>query len=254
MTEKQLEHGFWLWEPENEFPPKSIVYTSEYQGQEIVNVSFTQRLNKTPQQQKILTKEWVDFLPTCKKIEMLWFTSLTTQKIFNSVCEIDNLIGLNIKWSNIKTLDNIEKLKKLKYLRIGSSAQIESILPLTTLKKLEVLYIENLKKIKDFSLLGNLTNLKFLSIEGSMYTKQKVNSFNFLTDLINLIYLSTAMVSCDDKSVDSLLRLKKLVTLNWASKLSNEDIAALKANLHELKYLPHRYNMENINKIKALFE
>ena len=138
MTEKQIEYGFWLWDRENDFPPDSIKYPADYKGQSKINIACTQILEITPTEQKRLIKQWVDFLPSCKNVEMLWFTTHTTQQIFDSVCKLDNLIGLNIKWSNIKCLDKITNLKKLKYLRIGSSAQIESIAPLSSLTNLEV--------------------------------------------------------------------------------------------------------------------
>ena len=141
----------------------------------------------------------------------------------------------------------------LKYLRIGSSAKIESIHPLTGLTNLEVLVIENFKKISDFSSLAALTNLKFLSIEGGMYTKQKVDSFEFVSELKNLIYFSTAMISCPDKRIDPILKLKNLITLNWSFDLSQKEMQRLKVELPNLKYLPHRYYENNMKKIKALF-
>ena len=207
----------------------------------------------TPTQQKKLVKEWVDFLPNCQAVKMLWFTTHLTQQIFDSVCKLKNLTGLNIKWSSIKTLDNISNLTSLKYLRIGSSAKVESIKPLITLTNLEVLDIENLKQITDFSPLSNLTNLKFLSIEGGMYTKQKVDTFEPISKLTNLIYFSTAMISCVDKRIDTLFNFKSLLTLNWGFDIPKKDIERLKKELPKLKYLPHRYYEENMKKLKASF-
>jgi hypothetical protein len=253
MTEKQIEHGFWLWDKTNGFPPDSITYPNEYKGQKKVNIACTQRLDMTPTEQKKLVKDWSQFLPTCEDIEMLWFTTHTTPQLFDSVCKLDKLVGLNIKWSSTKSLDDISNLNDLKYLRIGSSAKIESIKPITTLTKLEVLVIENFKKISDFSLLATLINLKFLSIEGSMYTKQKVDSFEFITKLTNLIYFSTTMISCPDKRIDPTLKLKNLVTLDWSFDLSQKEMERLKKELPNLKYLPHRYYEENMKKIKASF-
>jgi len=123
MTEKQIEYGFWLRDKANDFPPDSITYPNEYKGEKRVNIACTQCLNLTPTEQKKLVKDWSQFLPTCQNIEMLWFTTHTTQQLFNSVCQLDKLIGLNIKWSNIQSLDNISNLSNLKYLSIGSSAK-----------------------------------------------------------------------------------------------------------------------------------
>jgi len=236
MTEKQIKYGFWLWDTANDFPPESITFPIEYKGQAKANIACTQRMDITPTEQKKLINNWIEFLSSCKNVEMLWFTTLTTQKLFDSTCKLDNLIGLNIKWSNIKKLENISNLKYLKYLRIGSSSQIESIAPLTSLKNLEVLVIENFKKVTDFSLLESLTKLKFLSIEGGMYSKQKVDSFEPISKLTNLIYFRTVMVSCLDKRIDPILKLKNLITLHWPFDLSTYDIERLKSELPKLKF------------------
>lgn len=253
MTEKQIEYGFWHWDKTNNFPPDSITYPHEYKGQSKLNIACSQIMDMTPTQQKKLVKEWVDFLPNCKDVEILWFTTHLTQQLFDSVCKLNSLIGLNIKWSSIKTLDNISNLTSLKYLRIGSSTKVESIRPLTTLTNLEALDIENFKKITDFSPLSNLTNLKFLSIEGGMYTKQKIDSLEPISKLTNLIYFSTAMISCVDKRIDTVFNLKNLLTLNWAFDIPKKDMERLKTELPKLKYLPHRYYEENMKKLKASF-
>ena len=254
MTENQIEYGFWHWDRESEFPPDHITYPAQFNGQTKLNIACTQCSDLSPTQQKHLIKEWADFLPSCKSIELLWFTTTTPQTIFESACLLDNLVGLNIKNSNIKSLDNLTKLKELKYLRIGDSSKIESIEPVQILTNLEALVIENFKKISDFSLLKALTNLKFLTIEGGMYQKQNVNSFQFLSDLQNLIYLSTAMIKSPDKSIEMIFKLKNLKTLNWSLNLTSSEIEKLKQELPYLINLPHRHFESNMNKIKALLE
>lgn len=241
FTEEQIKHGFWHWNRGNDFPPSSITRPEEYIGQTRVNIACTQDMKMTASEQKTLVKEWVEFLPNCHGIEMLWFTTHTQRQLFESVCELKNLVGLNIKWSNIKELDKISNLKSLKYLRIGSSAQIRSITPLTTLNQLEVLDIENFKKITDFSPLTALNDLRFLSIEGGMYTKQKVDSFEPISELGNLIYFRAAMISCPDRRIDPILNLKNLKTLNWCFRLTANDLTRLRNELPDLKYFPGRY-------------
>jgi len=253
MTENQIENGFWLWDKKNGFPPDSITYPAHFRGQTKLNIACTQRNDLTPTQQKNLIKEWADFLPSCRNIELLWFTTTTPQTIFDSACLLQNLVGLNIKNSNIKSLDSLSKLKNLKYLRIGDSPKIQSIEPLQNLTNLEVLVIENFKNISDFALLKMLTNLKFLTIEGGMYRKQNVDSFQFLADLKNLIYLSTTMINSTNKSIDTVFKLKNLKTLNWAFDLTKSEMETLKQELPNLKYLPHRHVESNLNKIKSLF-
>lgn len=246
FTEKQIKYGFWYWDRANDFPPDSITKPDEYKGQSKANIACTQRLDVTATEQKKLVNDWIDFLPSCKNIEMLWFTTHTPQRLFDSACKLDNLVGLNVKWSNIKTLDNVSALRKLKYLGIGSSSQVQSIIPLAGMTQLQVLSIENFKKITDFSPLIALQNLNFLSIEGGMYTKQKVDSFEPIGKLSNLIFFSAVMVSCPDKRIDAILKLNKLRTLNWFRKLSLVDMDRLKNKLPNLRYPPERFNKGNL--------
>ncbi|MBX2915966.1 MAG: hypothetical protein KF856_11920 [Cyclobacteriaceae bacterium] len=253
ITDRQIEYGFWNWDKSQGFPPDSVKLTDDFKGGLRLNIACTQQLDLKPTEQKRLVKNWVSFLPACDNLEFLWFTTHTTQELFDSACKLDNLVGLYIKWSSIKSLNNITNLKKLKYLRIGSSAKIESIEPLRQMTNLEVLEIENFKKISDFSSLKQLTNLKFLEIAGGMYTKQNVDSFEPIGSLTNLIYFSTAMIRCPDKSLDSILKLKKLQTFNWPFDLSTADMNKLRKELPNLKYLPHRYLEENMRKIKEAF-
>jgi len=250
ITDKQLENGFWTWDKLNIFPPESIKLPSEFKDDLRLNIACTQQIDLTPTEQKRLVKSWVSFLPTCHKLEFLWFTTHTTQELFDSACELDNLVGLCIKWSGVKKLDHITNLKNLKYLRIGSSTKIESIEPLQQMTNLEVLEIENFKKISDFSPLGHLTNLKFLRIEGGMYTKQKVDSFEPFGRLTNLIHFSTAMLNSPDKRIDPILKLKNLQTLNWSFDIPTEDMDRLKKELPKLKYLPHRHYEENMKQLR----
>lgn len=252
MTEEQIEKGFWLWDKKKEFPPDSIIYPAQYIGQTKLNIACTQRSDLKPAQQKKLINDWADFLPTCNNVEFLWLTTTTPQIIFDSACLLDKLIGLNIKNSNIKSLDSLSKLKKLKYLRIGNSSKVESIEALKNLTVLEVLVIENFKNISDFSLIKELSSLKFLTIEGGFSNKQKVDDFQFLAALKNLIYLSTAMISTTKKDIEPLFKLKHLKTLNWAFDLTKSEMEKLKQELPDLIYLPHRHVENNLTKIKSL--
>lgn len=253
ITDKQIELGFWTWDKVNSFPPHSIELTEEFKGDARLNIACTQQLDLTQTEKKKIIKSWVSFLPTCDKLKFLWFTTHTTQELFDAACKLANLEGLYIKWSGIKSLEPITNLKNLKYLRIGSSAKIESIEPLRQMINLEVLEIENFKKITDFSTLKHLTNLKFLKIEGGMYSKQKVDSFEPLGALTNLIHFSTTMIDSPDKGINSILNLKNLETLNWSFSLLTADMEKLRKELPKLKYLPHRHVEENLRKIKEIF-
>lgn len=253
ITERQIESGFWYFDRSKGFPYDIITYPKEYTGQTRLAIACTQLWQLSATEKKKVINEWIELLPSCQNIEMLWFTTHTTQKLFDSACKLQNLIGLKIKWSNIKKLDNLSNLTKLKYLNIGSSSQVESIIPLSGMSQLEVLNIENFKKITDYTPISDLTNLQFFAIKGGMYTKQKVDSFEPFSKLTNLIYFSAVMISCIDKRIDPLFKLKNLKTINWPFDITEKEMDRLKAELPNLKYLPHRYYESNMEKIKSMF-
>lgn len=253
MSQTRFKNGFWGDEKGGYPPPSSINYPNEYNGESKACIACTQLLIPRAQQKRI-TNQWIELLPRLQKIEMLWFPTRVPQMLFDSACKHENLSGLKITWSSIKSLDSIKNLSKLKYLYIGSSAGIESIEPLTNLENLEVLFIENFKKISDFSSLKSLSKLKVLSIEGGMYTMQKVHSLEFISNLSSLEYLSIVMVSCPDKRIEPILKLKNLVTLNWCLNYTSKDKQRLIDELPNLKNLPDRYDEHNRKMLEKLIE
>ena len=78
------------------------------------------------------------------------------QELFDAVCSQKNLKKLHIKWGVYDDLSKIENLQKLEYLSIGSGASVKSIEPITYLKKLGAVSVENFQKIDDYSPFANL--------------------------------------------------------------------------------------------------
>ncbi len=146
-----------------------------------------------------------------------------------------NLIGLNIKWSAIKRIDSIKRLKNLRYLNLGGSSQVESIDCLSDMRDLLWLEIDNLKKITDISPLSKLSRLIGLSLEGSMWTTQIVDSLTPIGQLTNLEFLSIANLKAKNKTLMPLLNLKKLKTLHLAKWWPKSEISTLKGELPALK-------------------
>jgi len=122
-------YNFFGFKQKNNFPPKYIRYPKEYDGSNIVNIICTQTELSQSKENKLI-KEWCEILPKLDSIKYILFFSKVPQKLFDAVCNISHLEGLYIKWSDIQEMENIKNLTKLKYLHIGSSAQIKSIAPL----------------------------------------------------------------------------------------------------------------------------
>jgi len=117
-------YNFFGFKQKNNFPPKYIRYPKEYDGSNIVNIICTQTELSQSKENKLI-KEWCEILPKLDSIKYILFFSKVPQKLFDAVCNISHLEGLYIKWSDIQEMENIKNLTKLKYLHIGSSAQIQ---------------------------------------------------------------------------------------------------------------------------------
>jgi hypothetical protein len=235
LTANQIQYSFWVFEPENSFPPAAINYPIEYDGDSKLNLICTQ-LDLSSYQQSKLIKEWCRLLPTLTSVNYLWFNSRTTQAMFEAACDLPTLEGLFIEWSGIKDLSPLINLKKLKYFHLGSSPSIESIVPLSSMNQLIVLHIENLKHIRNLKPLSVLTNLEGLAVEGSLWRTQIVESLRHLSPLKNLRYLFLGNLKSLDNTLIPLLELENLMNLTIGYNWPIDELRMLKESLPELKY------------------
>ncbi|MCU0438704.1 MAG: hypothetical protein MUC49_12405 [Raineya sp.] len=216
MNEDIIKKGFWNTEEYNDFNIKITTFLEDYEPTEKLRLLITQlehnsiKRKLTATQSKKLIDSWCVKLPELKEVKYLWLPSRVSQKIFDSICEMENLEGLWIKWSGIESINNINKLKNLKHLHIGSSSKIEDISILGEMKSLITLKTEQLSKITDFSVIGKLTQLEGLGIDGSITTAQKIDNIEFMSSLQQLKYLTLAHTQMKQKSFDSLLKLQNL--------------------------------------------
>lgn len=234
LTQRDIEQGYWYYRPDEGFPPKSTTFPNEYDGNQRLNVICTQTDLPASRQRK-LVKEWCKTFPCLDSVQILWLNSKVNQELFEAVCKMKNLIGLNIKWSAIKSIDSIQGLKDLRYLNFGGSSQVESIDCLGDMKDLVWLEIDNLKKITDISPISKLSRLRGLSLEGSMWTTQIVDSLAPIGQLTNLEYLSIANLKAKNKTLMPLFNLMKLKTLHLAKWWPKGEISTLKRELPGLK-------------------
>lgn len=224
----QASHSFWYHRPTKDFPPKSIRHSSDYDGSDRLNIVCTQIELKTSEQKK-LVESWRETLPTLDNVEYIWFSSRTTQELFDAACEMKSLKGLYIKWSGIKSIDNIVKSKKLKYLHIGSSPSLAPLDPLNQLPNLEWLELENISACSNLSFVKNLKSLKGLSIagDGNSIKYLKAKTLEPLTTLQDLYWLSLRTFMVEQDGLLPLAKLRKLKYLFISNKYQFEDVAAL---------------------------
>ncbi len=254
MTEKQIKDGVWHLDGSFSSSDDSITQLEEYKTTEILNLWITQTSMSSYQQKKLIDA-WCEKLPKLLEVKYIWLPSRVNQKIFDAVCQMENLEGIWIKWSGIKNIDNLIQLKKLKHLHLGSSSQVESIEVLGKLTNLETLETEQLNKISDFSILANLTQLEGLGIDGSIWTAQKIDTLEPLRNLKKLKYLTTTNSRIKDKSFDPVLELTNLIRFDCSWNYPESEFEKLKS-MPSLKYGNVETSwkelraelMENINK------
>jgi hypothetical protein len=121
----------------------SILRPSELGVSDRVAISCTQT-HQPAAQQRAIVREWRDVLPELPGVRLVWLTSRTPQDLFDAACRVPELDGLYVKWSAITHLDAIVHARSLRYLHLGSSARLESIVPLDSCSRLEVLGLEEL--------------------------------------------------------------------------------------------------------------
>jgi Leucine-rich repeat (LRR) protein len=208
--------------------PKPIVDPADYDGGERLSLSWDLGIVSEKEKAKVI-KDWCARLPELHNVRWLQIWCHTVQPLFDAACRMPNLECLQIKWSNVKKLDEIRRLQKLRYLFIGSSTKVESVVPLTALSGLRLLEIENFKLVSDFFPLASLTGLESLAVTGSIWSRQTVGSVEPFAQMTWLKSLSLDTSKID--SIRPLANLKHLQSLGMGGRLPMEEYAWLSAQL-----------------------
>jgi hypothetical protein len=226
LTDRDIKDGFWRHRQGEGFPPGIIQHPDEYDGSPRVNIVCT-RTNRPAREQAKSVRRWCDFLATVTELEFLWFSSRVPQEVFDAACTVSNLKGLWVKWSSIKTIGSIAGAPSLMFLHLGSSPQLTSVEPLRRLGNLIWLELENIKRVSDFPVIGELRQLRGLAIEGSMWTTLVVDSLAPLAQLQELRHLSLANLRAKDKTLSPLFSLSSLEHFHAAQWWTKEEVSQL---------------------------
>lgn len=132
---------------------------------------------------------------------------------------IDSLrITIGSNPGNIKPLENlvgIDKCANLYYLNL-SLQSVSDIEPIHNLTKLEVLYLDQNRRINDISPLSNLINLRYLDIS--------VNPITNISPLANLRNLEVLDIIGNDVDDISVVRNFPKLKEFWASRLPIQNL------------------------------
>ncbi|MDG6894146.1 hypothetical protein [Volucribacter amazonae] len=241
LNDRQIKYGFNYYIKEEQEKIKTVVELSEYNGENILSIGCTQldywikKHNKKEKDKKRILNDWCTFLeqnPTA--FTELYFHSRMPQKLFDAVCHQKQLKRLEIKWGAYKDISAIENLENIELLCIGSGASVESIEPLSKLKSIIALSVENFQKITNYDVLVKLNHLESLSISGNDMTPQyiKIDNIDFLRNLPQLRFFTLLTERLQNKDYTPILELKNLEHLTLSN---NREVSKL---YHELIKLP----------------
>lgn len=189
LTEKQIKELY--FQLIGGLPPMEIVKeVKDYKGESHLCIACTQLDydGYSEREKKRVLAEWIDFLQTnTKSFKTLHFNSRVPQTLFDAACCQENLEELRFKWGAYSDLSGLESLKKLKFLYIGSGASVRDITILGNMKNLIVLYVENFKRIEDYSPLTALDKLEQLVISGPTLGNTPIKDLEFLREMQSLV-------------------------------------------------------------------
>ncbi len=168
------------------------------------------------------------------KIEKL-IAQQVNQDFLNEISNLHELAYLNIEVLTADDLSPLCKLPKLKILRLYGIRKAKDFVPLLNIDNLESLLIENAKNLYSLKIFTNAHNLKALGIEGSMWTKQKIESLEPLAGLKSLEALFMSSVQLKDKKLNYLAKIPNLKFLNCARFSSKREFDELKELMPKLQ-------------------
>lgn len=214
--------------------PSSLTEVGEYEGGEDLAVVCTQLgATHTASQQKKIVADWCRFFAQPQPgLRRLWLHSRVPQALFDSVCQQHQLEGLYIKWSGITDLRAIAGLTHLQHLHL-CAASVTDLSPLAHLKALHSLSLEGLYKVSDYAAVGELSQLRSLSICGdgvASNRKAPLATLQPLTRLTALHALWLVWVTLEQGSYAELAVLRELRQLKLIGmRLSEEERLQLEA-------------------------
>lgn len=155
-----------------------------------------------------------------------------------AIAEIGHLRSLEFLYideTRAKDLSPLASCRSLRHLTIKGATQADDIEWIRDLPPLDSLLIENFKKITDISPIASLTGARAIGIEGSMWTKQKIDSFSPLSVMegVEALFITNCMPAKD--GLGPLHVLRNLRYLDAPGFYSEDEFLALERALPQLE-------------------
>jgi hypothetical protein len=155
-----------------------------------------------------------------------------------AIAEIEHLQSLEFLYIDVtraKDLSPLANCRSLRHLTIKGATQAGGLEWIRDLPPLDSLLIENFKKITDISPIASITGARAIGIEGSMWTRQKVDSFSPLSAIEGLEALFITNCKPAKDGLSPLHNLHNLRFLEAPGFYSEDEFLALENALPQLE-------------------
>ena len=157
------------------------------------------------------------------------------QDFLGEICRLVNLEYLDIDGAltaeDLSPLSNLTKLSMLKIYGVRKATEFDVLLKLPRLRRL---FIENAKHVHSLEFLHEAHHLVSLGVEGSMWTRQKIDSLKPLSGLSGLEALFLTSVQLAHKDLACLASIPNLKVLECARFAPRKEFARLRELMPEL--------------------
>ena len=143
----------------------------------------------------------------------------TNQGQIDALKNFPRITRLRITHARPKAIAVLSELPNVEELVLEYVSGFDDIAPVASMPALRSLYMENLRKMKDFSALGKAKGLKYLSINGTFDWAQPIESLEFVSALKSLEFLGLSARIGDMESAAVLAGLGDGCKLELADNL-----------------------------------
>lgn len=177
-----------------------------------------------------------ELIGTFPNLEELTLHSPNEEQL-SFVSKLWRLKRLRITHARPKDIGFLSRLQNLEEVILEYVSGFCDLSPIGELKRLRALHVENLRRVSDFSGIRGATNLKYLSLYGTVDWSQPIDNFDFLSSLSDLEYLGLHFLKAPkiNQPLVSLRNLENLRRLDISmSAFPLEVFAWIEANLSHI--------------------
>jgi len=164
------------------------------------------------------------------------FSSKVSQELFEAACQAPNLEALSIKWSSITQLNEVRRANKLHAFFLGSSPAISDLQPLSSLKNMRHLFIQNVSGPVDLEFLKKLTTMVEFGLSAGRGRRIEVTTLEPIASLTQIEMLWLVRVKIAHGGLGPLYSLPKLKSLRSTFRRNSKAFRELCVEVPTLRY------------------